>query len=167
MTTEVTRRIDGESVLSYFNHVIDGIKYREEFAIDSGYIGAATWDIQNFWFEVVSIRPDAITGELGLGRGGKRYVQRDFTESELVQSVFAAIGAYEEHERREFFKYGGRAVFGPHINIAAHYEASSHTESARNLSKDSDGFMLDLLKARMLKQVATGAGVTILSASQV
>lgn len=41
----------------------------------------------------------------------------DMTEGELVQTAFMAVLAAQEHEAREFFKWKGRAVFGPHTDI--------------------------------------------------
>lgn len=39
------------------------------------------------------------------------------TTSEVVQTVFAAIKAAEEHETREKFLYKGVNIFGPHFSV--------------------------------------------------
>lgn len=86
-------------------------------------------DPQGRWyFQVECERPDAYTGEMGVGRGGKAYLSPHMTPSELVRVAFGLFKSYEEHECREFFKYAGRAVFGPHIDIDALWTAASHLE---------------------------------------
>lgn len=64
-------------------------------------------------------RPDAFTGEMGVGRGGKSYLSPHMTVSEIVRRCLGLALAYEEHEVREFFRYKGAQVFGPHIDVDA------------------------------------------------
>ncbi len=52
------------------------------------------------------------------GREPKIYTPH-MTESELVQTAFAAALAAEEHECREFFQYQGKRPFQPHVSIHA------------------------------------------------
>jgi hypothetical protein len=75
-------------------------------------------------------RPDAVTGNTGEGRGGKRYLSPHMTDSEIVRSALGACLAYEEHEVREFFKYAPdeeyepRAIFGPHGDVNQLYRVA-------------------------------------------
>lgn len=69
------------------------------------------------YLQVVHYRPDAVTGVMGIGHGGKRYLSPHMVDGEIVRIAFNSFLAYEEHEVREFFKYQGRAVFGPHIDV--------------------------------------------------
>lgn len=66
--------------------------------------------------------------QAGWGQGGKRYLSPHMVEGEIVRQVFSALLAYEEHEVREWFKWNDRAVFGPHISVAALWEVSGRLE---------------------------------------
>lgn len=46
------------------------------------------------------------------------------TKSEFVRTCFLAVLQAVEHETRENFRYRGKAVFGPHIDVDALVEAS-------------------------------------------
>ncbi len=72
-----------------------------------------------WYFQVEVDRPDAITGKPGTGRGGKAYLSPHACRSELVQTAFGLFKAYEEHEARESFRYNGRQVYGPHLDVTA------------------------------------------------
>lgn len=80
------------------------------------------------YFQVECDRPDIFTREMGVGRGGKAYLSEHMNESELVRLAFGLFRAYEEHETREWFLYKGRAVFGPHIDINALWEAADRLD---------------------------------------
>lgn len=41
----------------------------------------------------------------------------NMTKSELVQTAMKAVLAAEEHEAREHFRYRGKCIFGPHIDV--------------------------------------------------
>lgn len=82
-----------------------------------------------WYFQVASRRRDAITGEMGVGGGGKAYLSPHATRSELVQAAFGLYLAYVEHEAREAFHWRGRQVFGPHIDVLAHWEVSNRTDA--------------------------------------
>ena len=49
----------------------------------------------------------------------KYKLSRHMTESELVQTAFMAALQAEEHETREAFRYMNKALFNPHISVAA------------------------------------------------
>lgn len=76
-------------------------------------------DDNRLWFEVVHRRPDALTGALELGRGGKRSINPGWSASDLARNVFGALLSYEEHEVREFFRFCGQQVFSPHMDLVA------------------------------------------------
>lgn len=49
--------------------------------------------------------------------GRKWQVSQWMTATELVHTAFKAVLAAEEHETREFFKYKGVEVCGPHWDV--------------------------------------------------
>lgn len=71
------------------------------------------------YYQVECDRPDIYTGEPGTGRGGKAYLSKFMTDSELSRILFGLFRAYEEHETREWFQIDGVSVFGPHISLDA------------------------------------------------
>lgn len=81
-----------------------------------------------WYFQIECDRPDAITGEPGTGRGGKAYLSPHATRSELVQTAFSLLKAYDEHEAREAFEYAGVQVFGPHFDVLALHGIADRTE---------------------------------------
>lgn len=81
-----------------------------------------------WYFQVEADRVDAITGEPGVGRGGKAYLSPHAVRSELVQTAFGLFKAYEEHEAREWFRYNGRQVYGPHFDVTALWAVAEMTE---------------------------------------
>lgn len=108
----VQRRDEGLALLARAGRVIARITYKHGFEVRID-----TDDIWNVWFEICCWRPDAITGEMGWGHGGHRYLRPEMTDSDIVRNVFAGFKAYEEHECREFFRYRGEQVFGPHMDL--------------------------------------------------
>lgn len=74
------------------------------------------------------------TGDLWLqvqhaGMGGRKWrLSEHMTRSEVVQTAFMALLAWEEHEAREAFRYIGARVFGPHISIEALINAADRIE---------------------------------------
>ena len=82
-----------------------------------------------YYFQIACERPDTFTGQVGEGRGGKAYLSRHATDSELVQAAFGLYRAYVEHEARETFLWRGRRVFGPHISTAALWEVAERYDA--------------------------------------
>ena len=80
------------------------------------------------YLQVECDRPDVFTGVPGVGRGGKAYLSEHMTEGEIVRRAFSLFMAYEEHECREFFQWKGRALFGPHIDPQALWEAADRLD---------------------------------------
>lgn len=60
--------------------------------------------------------------------GRKWRISQYMSRSEVVQTVFAALMAWWEHETREAFLYRGRAVFGPHLDVEALHEVADRHE---------------------------------------
>jgi len=81
-----------------------------------------------WYYQVQCLRPDAITGCLGYGRGGKAELSPFVTRSELITKAFGLFKNYEEHECREFFKVNGKAPFNPHIDVEALLEICDRKE---------------------------------------
>lgn len=69
------------------------------------------------FLQVAFTAPDVRTGEPSEQRGRKWYLSTHMTDSEIVQTVYAAISMAEEHERREDFWLDGKRIFGPHWNV--------------------------------------------------
>lgn len=74
------------------------------------------------YLQVRCWRRDTVTGEYSYGYGGKAYLSPHMVRSEVVQTAFGLYKGYLEHEARESFKYGGRRVYGPHIDVQALWE---------------------------------------------
>lgn len=67
----------------------------------------------------------AVTGEPATWRSAKRYLSEFVTEQEVVGTVFGLIKDAEEHEMREVFRYKGRSIFNPHLDVSALAELAS------------------------------------------
>lgn len=90
-----------------------------------------------WYFQIEAERPDTFTGEMGVGRGGKAYLSPHATQSELVQCAFRLLLSYVEHEARESFTWRGRRVFGPHIDVQAHWDVARRID-ARSQSTEEN-----------------------------
>jgi hypothetical protein len=74
------------------------------------------------YLQVRCWRPDTLTGVSSWGTGGKAYLSPHMVKSEITQIAFGLYKGYLEHEARESFKYRGRRVYGPHIDVEALWE---------------------------------------------
>jgi hypothetical protein len=81
-----------------------------------------------YYYQVQCEREDVITGEWGLGSGGKAYLSEHATDSELVQTIFGLYKAFVEHEARETFRWRGKRIFGPHIKVEALWEVARQVD---------------------------------------
>lgn len=81
-----------------------------------------------YYFQIQCWRKDVITGEFGFGFGGKYYLSENATDSELIQTVWAAYQSYWLHEARENFYWRGRRIYGPHISADALWEAAPRVD---------------------------------------
>ena len=87
------------------------------------------YDGERPYLQVEIERVDIVTGQMAVGRGGKYTVASDATLSEVVQAVFGLYRNYEEHECREWFKYRGRRVFGPHMDVEELWNIAKITDA--------------------------------------
>jgi hypothetical protein len=122
MNGTLTKRTDMDDLQDRVLDLVELITYKPNFEIlvrrdERVYVQVQCW------------RPDAFTGEMAYGRGGKIYLSPYMVDGEIVRKVFQAILSYEEHEVREFFEYKQVKVFGPHIAIEALVEAGKHLET--------------------------------------
>jgi hypothetical protein len=100
-----------------FAEVLDNTSYKDGYGL---LLAKDKRDPLGRWyFQVQCVRPDSYTSQLGLGRGGKGYLSPHMTVSELTRLLLGLFLSYEEHEAREFFRWRGRAVYGPHIQVEA------------------------------------------------
>lgn len=95
--------------------LVDRVTYREGYTFIVGLTEGMCYP----YVQISHVRPDAITGKMGVGMGGKAYISQFATDSEIFQTLFGLAKAYEEHEVREFFHVDGERVFGPHIKTTA------------------------------------------------
>lgn len=108
-----------------FEIIANAIKYKPNFGIRlaQDQKGHGRW-----FYQVQSWQPDFQTGEWKLWNGGKAYLSPHAGKSELVQTIFGLFKGFEEHECREMFRYAGRRVFGPHIDVTALWEIARRIE---------------------------------------
>lgn len=109
------------------DNVVNEVKLAENFCVIIGRDGAAG----RYYFQIACYRKDVVTGEMGVGYGGKAYLSPHATDSELVQTVFGLYKGYWEHEARETFEWRGRRVFGPHIDTEALWEIAERTDARK------------------------------------
>jgi len=96
--------------LETLTHVLSNIEYKNvNFRCEN--MGK-----EGYFLQVTFEAPDAYTGIQTVQRGRKWYVSCHSTDSEIVQTAFAAVLMAEEHEIRESFQFNGQPIFGPHFN---------------------------------------------------
>lgn len=119
-----------EDFLSRVDATVARIRYRR----DTYRFKVAQEPEGQVYVQLYHDRPDAVTGVMGVGRGGKVYLERGISNSAIVRRCFGAALAYEEHEVREFFTYRPegkhefRRIFGPHGHIDTLWDAAHYTE---------------------------------------
>lgn len=62
-------------------------------------------------------------------RGRKWLLSPHMTKSEIVSTALKAVLTAEEHEARESFRYKGKMVFGPHLDVDVLAEVAGKKES--------------------------------------
>lgn len=113
---------------------LDLIELRENVGLPAGF--SLVTDCEgpasgNQWFlQIEAVRPDTYTGQTSTGHGGRGYVTRSSSRSDLVRCAFGLFRAYMEHEAREAFTYRGRRVFGPHMDIDNLWSVADPSEGA-------------------------------------
>lgn len=75
--------------------------------------------LQLSWFDPVDDR---------LQKSRKWLLSPHMTTSEIVQTCLLAILTAEEHEARENFRFNGKKVYGPHINVSSLSEIAGFKE---------------------------------------
>lgn len=96
--------------------LLDGITYKEylhwTFRIAKEVDGG--WLIQH-----TQLLPDCeVKRAAEMQSGRKWYISQHMTESEVLQTALLAVLTFEEHEARECFRYQGKQLYGPHIDIS-------------------------------------------------
>lgn len=77
------------------------------------------------WFVQARLwRADSVTGIEDWGEGSKILLEHEMTEGAVVKRCFVAMRDFAEHEVREGFRWKGRSVLSPHIDIHALYDAA-------------------------------------------
>lgn len=101
-------------------HILANIKYKDGYYFDLKQDAEG----DRWYVQIAFLRPDIVTGIEGWGYSGKRYVTKHMSKSEFVALCMGTVLALEEHEAREMFRYRGRRVFGPHIDVDALWEVA-------------------------------------------
>lgn len=65
------------------------------------------------------VEPDVHTGKQELQQTRRWFLSPEMTRSEIVSTAFKCVLTSAEHRVREWFRYRGRAVYGPHFNVDA------------------------------------------------
>jgi len=60
---------------------------------------------------------DKKNSKMSIQKGRKWMLSKHMSKSEIIQTALKAVLTAEEHEIREQFKYRGKAVFAPHIDV--------------------------------------------------
>lgn len=115
--------------------IADQVTLNENFQIRIG----RDEEIENgrYFYQIVCWRKDVITGVEEWGYGGKAFLSRHASDSELVQTIFGLYKAYWEHESRESFQWNGRRVFGPHIATQALWQVAQRVD-VRSVKHEGD-----------------------------
>ena len=71
---------------------------------------------------------DVKTGRVEIQKTRRWFLSPQMVKSEIVQTVFKCVLTSAEHRTREWFKYRGKAVFGPHFDVDALWEIADRTE---------------------------------------
>ena len=110
--------------------LLDRLVYKDwEFYIDT--------DEDVPWVQVRFTAPDHGTGQPARVYGRKWRLSLHMTPSEVVATALKAVLTAEEHEAREQFRYRGRAIFGPHLDVDALAEFAARKENL-DLREDAD-----------------------------
>ena len=93
-----------------------------------GYVFTVLVDGRGAWFlQALYDEPDSLTGEPSVQYTRRWFLSPEMGIGEVAQTVFKCVLTSTEHRTREFFRYRGRAVFGPHLDIGALWEIANAT----------------------------------------
>lgn len=93
---------------------------------DNGVRPTYGWHLQVTYNEA-----DVDTGKIEQQYGRKWYVADDATESDVVDTAFAAVMRSYDHVVQEHFTYKGRRVFSPHFTIEQRFAMATVNEAVR------------------------------------
>ena len=90
--------------------IIDNIKFedREFRLLEKG---------DGFLFQVWYMEPDVETGKMERQMARKWYISPYATETEIIETVYAACQRSILHSLAERFTYKGRRIYSPHFHI--------------------------------------------------
>src|SRR6266404_5985956 len=63
------------------------------------------------------VENDVLTRKPEVQHTRKWFLSPKMVKSEVVQTVFKCVMTSMEHRVREWFRYRGRAIFGPHFDV--------------------------------------------------
>jgi hypothetical protein len=98
--------------IAEFAEILGNVKYKDWHF----YVGQ---DGDRVYLQVQFEEQDFVTGHSGIQKGRKWLLSPYMTKSEVVATAFKAALTAEEHEARESFRYKGKMIFGPHIDVDA------------------------------------------------
>lgn len=75
--------------------------------------------------------PDTVSGVTDVQYTRRWLLSPEMTKSEIVQTVFKLVLTSAEHRVREWFKYRGYAVYGPHYDVDALHELCANGRFAQ------------------------------------
>jgi hypothetical protein len=84
------------------------------------------WLVQLCYFD-----KDVHTGEREIQHCRKFYVSPHMTETEVVETAWAACQRSMMHRAGEYFTYRGKRVYSPHFSIGDRLEMAARPEDAR------------------------------------
>lgn len=96
--------------------IVSNIEYKDSIFRIMRVSGAQNGPL---FLQVKFVTVNVVTGLPYTALGRKWLLSEHMVKSEIVATALKAILAVEEHEARELFKYKGKAVFNPHIDVDA------------------------------------------------
>lgn len=94
-----------------------------------GYTFLCNEQAERMYIQAAFVETCAITGSAETQFTCKWYVSRESTKSEIVQTALKCVLTSVEHEARERFQYGGRAIFAPHYDVDALWEVCGRKDT--------------------------------------
>jgi hypothetical protein len=106
---------------------------REHFESILRDVSVGNWELHlrqdpgfgRFFLQIQFLADDSETGETAVRQHCRKwYLSPHMTKSEVVRTAYLAYTQAVLHEADETFKYCGRSIYNPHINVDALGEAS-------------------------------------------
>lgn len=98
-----------------FYGLLSQISYKPGYELQDKIVGTG---ISEVWWKFE--RPDMVTGDIMTGHSGSVIIywsQPGVTVETIVRMIFGMTVRLEEHETREFFKFGDQRPFDPHVKL--------------------------------------------------